>query len=66
MAMLEMNSLDAQLTDTFHFHRHLEVTSIELPRYGTVLAQTVRDQDILVKCKGDGIILLSPVKSGHC
>ena len=47
MAILEINSLDAQLTDTFHFHRNLEMTSIELPRYGTLLAQNIEDPDVL-------------------
>jgi len=47
MAILEINSLDAQLTDTFYFHRNLEMTSIELPRYGTLLAQNIEDPDVL-------------------
>ncbi len=47
MAILEINTLDAELTDTFHFRSNMFVGSIELPRYGTLLAQSIEDPDVL-------------------
>lgn len=44
MAILEINTGN---TDTFHLHHDLEVGSIELPRYGIILAQSIEDPDVL-------------------
>ena len=38
MAILEINTGNDQLTDTFQISRNMFVGSIELPHYGTLLA----------------------------
>ncbi len=47
MAILEINTGNDQLTDTFQISRNMFVGSIELPHYGTLLAQSIEDPDVL-------------------